>query len=215
MSYFNLRKHPEPEREPVEEEQSEAAEEEPEGEPVATRGPIITGLLGPGAWIAARLGTGVAWGVHAVAVWAIGHYGGWLAVGIILVWLLAVLLFVPREYLDRLTAAIERRAAPPPKQPAAPASGGELETVRRLLLDLIGEAHGVHLRTVLTHLQQHGQWEGRTVAELRVHLEALGVLVRPKVKVGGTPTRGVLRADLEALSPVAETSPSPTPSPPV
>lgn len=222
MSYFSLRKErPEPEPETVEEEPLEAPEGEPEPEPeeqpAVARGPILTGLLGPGNWVAARFGTGAAWAVHAIAVWAISFYGGWIAAGVILAWLLAVLLFVPREHLDRATAAIERRTpgSSPQTPTAAPPPGGEREVVRQLLLDLIGETHGVHLRTVLAHLQKHSQWEGRTVADLRVHLEALGIPVQPKVKVAGTPTRGVLKADLEALSPHAETVASHAPSPPV
>lgn len=219
MSYFSLRKRaPEEEPEAVEEDLDETAdepEEETEEQPTGSTNPLVLGLLGPGNWIAARLGTGVAWGVHGFAVWAGVYYGGWTAVGTVLVWLLAVLLFIPREFLDRITAAIEDRATPSPEPPAATLPGGEREAVRRLLLDLIGEAHGVHLRTVLAHLQEHGQWEGRTVAELRVHLEALQIPVQPKVKVGKTPTRGVLRADLEAPSPAEETPASPAPSPPI
>ncbi|MFF4552736.1 hypothetical protein [Streptomyces sp. NPDC001422] len=219
MTYFSLRKRP---TEPEEAEPEEAEEEQPE-EPAETpapaRGPIITGLLGPGTWIAAKAGTGAAWGVHIVSGWAVVYYGGWVAVGVPIAWAVAVLAFVPREFLERAATAVEgldvRRRKPSADAAPKPAPEGEREAVRRLLLDLIGEAHGVHLRTVLAHLQEHGQWEGRTVAELRVHLEALGIPVQPKVKVGGTPTRGVLRADLEALSPVPETSPSPAPSPPV
>lgn len=212
MSYFSLRKHePETEPEEVEEEQPEEAEGEPEKEkPAKAYGPILTGLLGPGAWIAARFGTGAAWGIHGVAAWAIGFYGGWTAAGIVLVWLAAVLAFTPRESLDRITTAIERRSTPRPAPPVAPAPGGEREAVRRLLLDVLGEAPGVHLNTVLAHLQKHGQWEGKTVTNMRVHLEALGVPVRPKVKVKGVPTRGVLKADLQALPPTKETPPSPS-----
>ncbi|MCX5601598.1 hypothetical protein OOK29_25950 [Streptomyces phaeochromogenes] len=222
MNYFSMRKHiSDPEPEAVEEDLDETVhepdDEDTEEQPTGSTNPVVVGVLGPGAWISARFGTSAAWAVHVVAVWAIGFYGGLVATGIVIVWLLAVGLFVPREHLDRLTAAVERRA--PGKQPKAHVAtvppGGEREVVRQLLLALIGEAHGVHLRTVLTHLQGHGQWEDRTVADLRVHLEALGIPVQPKVKVAGTPTRGVLRADLEALSPSQETGASPAPSPPV
>lgn len=219
MTYFNLRKRaPEPEEVEPEEAEKEQPEEAKET-PAPEHGPIVTGLLGPGAWIAAKAGTGTAWGVHIVSGWAVFYYGGWVAVGMPIAWAVAVLAFVPRDFLERTAAAIEgfdmRRRKPAPEPSVEVAPGGEREVVRSLLLDLIGEAHGVHLRTVLAHLQEHGQWEGRTVAELRVHLEALHIPVQPKVKVGGTPTRGVLRADLEALSPLTETPPSPAPSPPV
>ncbi|MEU4168882.1 hypothetical protein AB0F46_18640 [Streptomyces sp. NPDC026665] len=221
MTYFSLRKrNQEPEPEKVEEpsETTDAELEEAEA-PADDRHPLLAGLLGPGEWIAARLGTGPAWGVHVVSVWAVAFYGGWVAVAVPVAWALAVAAFIPREFLVRAAEAVEafdaRRRKPAPGAAPEASPGGELEAVRRLLLDLIGEARGVHLRTVLAHLQEHGQWEGRTVAELRVHLEALGIPVRPKVKVGKVPTRGVLRADVDALSPLAETAPSPTSSPPV
>ncbi|MEV1063399.1 hypothetical protein [Streptomyces sp. NPDC050263] len=112
-----------------------------------------------------------------------------------------------------LTAAW-RAGKPTPQQaladtPAAPRD----EAIRALLLDLMGEASAVHLRTVLAHLQEHGQWEGRTVSDLRAHLEALGIPVHLKVKAPGSkvPTRGVKRADLTpspASAPVASTAPS-------
>lgn len=219
MTYFSLRKRdPEPEPEEVEE-AGEATGDEPQEAADGERHPLLAGLLGPGEWIAARLGTGSAWGVHVVSVWAVAFYGGWVAVIVPVVWALAFAAFIPRDYLVRAAEAVEafdvRRRKPAPAAAPEASPGGELEAVRHLLLDLIGEARGVHLRTVLAHLQEHGQWEGRTVAELRVHLEALGIPVQPKVKVGGVPTRGVLRSDLDALSPLAETSSSPAPSPPV
>jgi hypothetical protein len=93
--------------------------------------------------------------------------------------------------------------------PAAP----DVEAVRTLLFGLMGTGSGVHLRTVLAHLQKHGQWEGRTVTDLRVHLDRLGVPVDRSVKVAGTPTWGVRRRDLEAPSPAVAEEASPAPSP--
>jgi len=220
MSYFSLRKHaPEPEPDEVVEEApdvEEEAEETVEEQPAKQYGPLLTGVFGPGRWIAARFSPGAALGVHVVAVWAVFFYGGWVAVGVVFVWLLAVLAFVPREHLDRLSIRLEQRSRPTPATaPAEPRNPGDREGALRLLHTVLGEAPGVHLRTVLAYLQEHGQWEGKEVADLRRHLEALGILVRPKVKVDGTPTRGVLKADLEALPPIEETSPSPASSPTV
>ncbi|MGW4042975.1 hypothetical protein [Streptomyces sp. NPDC004721] len=223
MTYFNLRKlPPAPEPEPVEEQLAEAvdepeADDADDGQPTGWAGALRAGLLGPGTWLAARFGTGTAWSVHAVALWASVFYGGWVTVAVMLVWLAAVGAFIPRDRLEELAAAIERwdtrRRRPPASAPdEAPLSGGR-EPIVSLLRTLIGDAHGVHVRTVLAHLQEHGQWGDRTVADLRVHLEALGIPVQPKVKVGGVPTRGVLRADLDALSPPEETAPSPGPPP--
>lgn len=225
MSYFNLRKHePEVVTEDGEGDVDGAAEEtnsaardatEAPPAPASWGGALWYGISGPSVWVYARTNIEAALILHAFALWAIGVSGGWIAAGIVTLWLCAVLAFIPREFLDRATGAIERRFTPAPKPPAAVAPGGEREAVRRLLLDVIGDAHGVHLKTVLTHLQQHGQWEGRKVADLRVHLEALGIPVDPKLKVAGVPTRGVLRTALEALPPVEETPSSPNPSPPV
>ena len=86
------------------------------------------------------------------------------------------------------------------------------EAVRTLLLDVMGTADGVHLRTVLAHLQEHGQWEGRKVAELRAHLERLGIPLDRRVKVRGIPTWGVRRRDLVAPSPPAAPESSTAPS---
>lgn len=105
-----------------------------------------------------------------------------------------------------------RVGRPASKAPEAPATDASAEAVRRLLLDLMGDASAVHLRTVLAHLHKHGQWEGRTMADLRAHLEALHIPVHPKVKApGGGPTRGVRKADLApspGSAPQASTEPS-------
>ena len=111
------------------------------------------------------------------------------------------------------------RAAPPEASDETPEEAPEqaaptpdVEAVRQLLLDAMGDASAVHLRTVLAHLQEHDQWEGRTVTDLRVHLERLGVPVDRGVKVGRTPTWGVRRRDLEAPSPAAVQEASTAPS---
>lgn len=88
----------------------------------------------------------------------------------------------------------------------------DVEAVRALLLDCLGDRPAVHLSTVLAHLQQRGLGEGWTVSDLKARLEVLGIPVRPKVKVGGSPTRGVHRDDLQAPSPVTGQEPSPAPS---
>ncbi|MEH0650677.1 hypothetical protein QA995_14850 [Streptomyces scabiei] len=101
-------------------------------------------------------------------------------------------------------------AEAPQEEPEEAPDAPDVEVVRTLLLDLMGTGNGVHLRVVLAHLQEHGQWEGRTVTDLRAHLGRLGVPHDARVKVGGVPTWGVRRRDLEAPSPAAaeETSPS-------
>ncbi|MFC8945925.1 hypothetical protein [Streptomyces rochei] len=91
-------------------------------------------------------------------------------------------------------------------------SAADREALRGLLLELMGEGSGVHLRTVLAHLQEHGQWEGRTVTDLRLRLARLEVPVHRSVKVGRVPTWGVRRRDLEAPSPAAAQEASPASS---
>ncbi|MBK3572614.1 hypothetical protein JHN63_02000 [Streptomyces sp. MBT65] len=96
--------------------------------------------------------------------------------------------------------------------PAKASSGDPAEIVRTLLRDVMGDADTVHLRTVLQHLQAHGQWEGRTVTDLRRHLAHLGIPHDHRVKVGRVPTWGVRRSALDAPSPapVEETSTAPS-----
>ncbi|MDX2520573.1 MULTISPECIES: hypothetical protein [Streptomyces] len=101
---------------------------------------------------------------------------------------------------------------------AAPEAARDIdrEAVRTFLLEVMGDASAVHLRTVLAHLQQHpptaARTAGWTVADLRARVEALGIPV-PKVKAPGSksPTRGVRRADL-APSPEAAEEMSTEPS---
>ncbi|MFE2323600.1 hypothetical protein ACFXD5_06700 [Streptomyces sp. NPDC059385] len=91
--------------------------------------------------------------------------------------------------------------------PAAP--------VRALLAQLMGDAPGVHLRDVLAHLQKQGHHTSWTVTELRQHIEALGIATDPKLKLGGTPTRGVRREALQPTPQPAAQDASPVPSPAV
>ncbi|MEV8394812.1 MULTISPECIES: hypothetical protein [unclassified Streptomyces] len=84
-----------------------------------------------------------------------------------------------------------------------------VEAVRALLFECLGDRPAVHLRTVLEHLQKKGHGKGWKVSDLRVRLEALGIPVHPKVKVGDVPTRGVRRVDLEPPTPADAAGTSP------
>lgn len=75
------------------------------------------------------------------------------------------------------------------------------DAVLTLLQELIADRPGVHLSAVLAHLQQHGQGEGWTVADVRARLDALGVPSRRSVKVAGRVSWGVHRDDLPAPAP--------------
>lgn len=76
----------------------------------------------------------------------------------------------------------------------------------------MGDGDAVHLRTVLAHLEEHGQWEGRRVTDLRLHLTRLNIPVDRGVKVAGIPTWGVRRRDIEAPSPAGNQETSTEPS---
>lgn len=123
-----------------------------------------------------------------------------------LMWLLAAL-FLRAAWRSTRTPDEEPEEASDEEE-AAPGA----EAVRALLLECLGNSPAVHLSTVLAHLQQRGLGEGWTVSDLRARLEALGIPVRPKVKVNGSPTRGVHRDDLQAPSPVTDQEASPAPS---
>ncbi|MEU3945442.1 hypothetical protein [Streptomyces sp. NPDC029526] len=100
----------------------------------------------------------------------------------------------------------------PEETPAAPAPALDPTAVRTLLLEVMGDAPAVHLRTVLAHLQERGQWEGRKVGDLRAALEALEIPHDRRVKVAGVPTWGVRRRDLDTPSPTVAQETSPTAS---
>lgn len=216
MTYFNLRKHDGQSEIELDEDPTEDAEDETAEEPAErTYGPIITGLRGPGRWLTARFNLDTSIVVHGASLFSVLYYGGWIAAGVITVWIFLVLLFIPREALECWTAAIERFFTKRHRPAAASSLEGDRAAVQRLLLDLMGEADKVHLNTVLAHLNEKGQWEGRTVTDMRARLTLLGIPHDRNVKVAGVPTWGVRRAALEAPSPLPEGAPSPTPSPPV
>jgi hypothetical protein len=140
-------------------------------------------------------------GVVAYAVWAIVRALPWL------MWLLAGWWIRAAWRAGRDAPAEAAEEAPDQAVHAL-----QVEALRQLLLDLMGTGSAVHLRTVLAHLQEHGQWEGRKVADLRVHLQRLDIPVDRSVKVAGTPTWGVRRRDLEAPSLDVAPAPSTEPS---
>ncbi|MEU9498228.1 hypothetical protein [Streptomyces sp. NPDC048196] len=111
---------------------------------------------------------------------------------------------------DHASAAPAEDAEPAPAEAAENAPDGpSTEAVRTLLLDLMGDDRGVHLSTVLAHMQEEGQGVGWKVGDLRVRLEALGIPVDPKLKLSGVPTRGVRKEALLPPSPAEAPAPSP------
>ncbi|MFE7624641.1 hypothetical protein [Streptomyces sp. NPDC057509] len=108
----------------------------------------------------------------------------WAAVPL---WLWAAIRAIPKD-------------APEAAEPDTP-EPAPVEPLLDLLRAFIGIRTGVHLSTLLTHLQKHGQGEGWTVSDLKARLEACGVPVRRSVKVDGRVANGVHRDDVPAPSP--------------
>lgn len=221
MTHFNLRKSsPDPETEDVEADEelpeAEAADDTTPDEPHGTIGALWEGISGPGRWLTARGRPGLAWLLYAGSAWAAGFYGGWTAVGLIAAWLLLVLLFLPPDFKERLTAALERLYTPRPKRPPEPA----LDPVVPLLWHLIGDAPGVHLKTLTAHLQAAAPEQALDKDAVRAHLTTLQIVVKPSVRDATDRVNdGVHRADLKAWEqalPSTASQPLPaTPSGPV
>ncbi|MFJ9214245.1 hypothetical protein [Streptomyces sp. NPDC102264] len=110
------------------------------------------------------------------------------------------------------------RAVPPADNvESVPDEGAEAsarDDVLVFLFDILGDRSAVHLSEVLQHLQKQGRGEGWTVTDLRARLEALDIPVAAKVKAGGksSPTRGVRKSALLALSPSPAPEASTAPS---
>ncbi|MEV6504814.1 hypothetical protein AB0M61_01665 [Streptomyces sp. NPDC051642] len=217
MTYFNLRKRAaEPDPEAVDEEEFDEADDEPDTVAVPPAGwadALRLGICGPGAWMTARFGITTSWTVHVVAAWAFFYYGAWVAAGIAAGWSLAVLAFVPREHLDRVTAAVERLHM---RRPGTAPNGGDeplVDPVVTLLWKLIGDAPGTHLKTLTAHLQEAAPEQPLNKAAVRAHLLALQIPVKPSVRdAAGRVNEGVHRDDLKAWQQALPSTVSGTPS---
>ncbi|MFD4788251.1 hypothetical protein ACFWN1_14570 [Streptomyces sp. NPDC058459] len=148
--------------------------------------------------------------------------GCWLRLGVLLfglylLWRLvravpALMWLVSAAWTTVAWRAGKPAADTPEEEPEETPAGDPAEAVRTLLLELIGEGSGVHLRTVLAHLQERGMWQGHTVTDMRLQMERLGIPVDRSVKVGKVPTWGVRRRDLQPPTPEATPAPSPSAS---
>ncbi|TXS36940.1 hypothetical protein [Streptomyces sp. OR43] len=136
-----------------------------------------------------------------------GAYGAWW---LIRRWPVVLWAAVPLWCWAAIRAIPGKGDEEEPKQPAQLPSR---DAVLLLLHEVLGDRDAVHLSEVLQHLQSKGQGKGWKVQHLRARLEALGIPVELKLKVGRKgPTRGILKAALPPLSQPRETGPSPTPS---
>jgi hypothetical protein len=88
------------------------------------------------------------------------------------------------------------------------------EIVLQLVVDLIGDAPGIHLDTLLTQLQQVPDWAAMTRDELRLVLHAAGCPIRRALRVGQrTGIAGVHRDDAQAALDALAEDPTPLPPP--
>ncbi|WP_431781724.1 hypothetical protein [Streptomyces chumphonensis] len=151
-----------------------------------------------GCWARAAVALGAI-----VALYLIARAVPWLMWLLTGAWLWAALRATRQRDKDTAEAPEKDRQAPPADAP----DEHHGEALLRLLHTLIGDGPGVHLRTVLAHLQAEGHAWTWTVTDLRARVEAHGIPVQ-KVRERGsrTPTIGVRRADL--VAPTAAPSPA-------
>jgi hypothetical protein len=149
---------------------------------------LLIRLIGRFGWRYVLIG-------FAVAVYAAARYRTWIWVGVV-VFCAAAWMHAP--------AADERPAEGEPEEereaPVDPLPG--------ILWELIGEAPGVHLPSIVRHLHETGLDAACDRADVRAALDRRGIPLRDSVReADGRVNKGVHRADLqaweEALSPAA------------
>lgn len=215
MTYFSLRKHDtEPAPDDVLDE--ETVEEEADGDEAAPTpsglGPALwAGASGPGRWLHARGRADAAWLLYVGSVWAVGFYGGWVAVGVITTWVAVVLAFMPRETLERVAARMEgwgeaRGAALDEAVTSTePEAGGDAPVDPHAVLvgwldDLTRGRSGIHLDELHQALTRHPQLSDLKRPEMRAWLDRHHITVDRTIRVGAVAGRsGVSRATVEAL----------------
>lgn len=224
--HISLRKKtPEPESETVEEplvefeeaDQQETLAEKDDEAPGLPRA-LVAAVRAWFAWCTGRTSVTVTYWVHGLAVWATAYYGGWVAIGITAALVTGIGSFVPRATIDRLTARIEARQQAPTEEEAEPAEEPPADPFVGLIWHLIGDAPGVHLKTLVEHLEKGAaevSQEPPSRAEVVAKLGARNIPLRASVRdVHDRVNKGVHRADLEATltpSPDEPTGTGPAP----
>lgn len=199
-----------------------------EAAPAGLFGALAAGVRGWLTWCSSRIGVRGTYGLHVVALWAACYYNAWVTSAVVTSAVVAVVTFVPSESLDRLLARLEGpsakaqapASAPASAEPAAlsptvptQASAAPLaDPLPPLVYRLIGDAPGVHRKTITAVLAKAAEKEGTeppTEAQVEAALTARGIPLRPSVRdTRGRVNRGVHREDLEAWA----RTPSPAPS---
>ncbi|WP_128381252.1 hypothetical protein [Streptomyces cavernae] len=240
MTFISLRRpDPEPDpddpleaTEPDEDTEDDGAQEqEPEGTSLGLLPALYQGVCGWCTWCSARIGVGWTYTVHGVALWAACYYDAWVAFGVAGTFVLVTVLFTPREPFDRLAdrieARVEARATGPDESAEdyldeSAEEGAEeppADPLLELMWRLIGEAPGVHLKTLREVLAESSAKEGQrppSKTDVEAALEARGIPLRPSVRdVRDKVNKGVHRGDLDewqkALSQPETTPPGTSP----
>ena len=222
MTFINLRKQqPEPELEDVAEET--APEDHADGEQrtagedprIGFFGAFAAGVSGWLTWCSNRIGASWTYALHLVALWAAGYYSLWVTWGVFIGLALAINLFMPHKPFDRLVEGIERLDRRPKKEAAEKAvddtPGDPLVSV---MWQLIGEASGVHLKTLTEVLAKGAAEKGDRApskAEVVAALEARGIPIEKSVRDSRRRVnQGVHRAALKAWEEgLSQTEPAP------
>lgn len=232
MTFINLRKRgQEPEPDEAEDVAPDEATEDDDDQAPEPEGHIVLGLLpalyqgirGWCAWCSAHIGVGPTWALHGVALYAAEHYSLRVTYGVTGAFVVAVVLFTPRESLERAAARLDARDAArearraPSKAPADDApEEPPADPLPALMWRLIGDAPGVHLKTLTEVLAQAAEKEGKqppSKADVEAAIEARGIPLRPSVRdTREKVNKGVHRTDLEAwetaLSPPGPADPA-------
>ncbi|MFF9123179.1 hypothetical protein ACF09J_07755 [Streptomyces sp. NPDC014889] len=167
---------------------------------------LAAGIHGWWHWCSNLIGTSKAYALHAVAIWAAAHYSQWVTWAMVIALAAAVVTFMPASSIDRIVDRFERRHAPTATEPDAPEAEEEpqqpADPLTTLLWQLIGDAPGVHLKTLVKVLAEAATRQGRpapTRAHVEAELEARRIPLRPSVRdARGKVNRGVHRDDLAA-----------------
>lgn len=213
MTFISLRKpQPGPENaqdEGAEDEALEADSPEDQAEddkPVGYFRALQQGVTGWFTWCANLITPRWTYSLHLVALWAACYYGAWVTWCVVLGLAVAIVTFMPRDPVDRLTNRLEHVGTPQPDTPAqgTPATPGppSVDPLVALMWKLIAGASGVHLKTLTAVLAAAAEKEGNeppSKALIEAALTTRGIPLRESVRdTRRKINKGVHREDLQA-----------------
>ncbi|WP_406157738.1 hypothetical protein [Streptomyces canus] len=230
MTFISLRK-PQPapdatQTDSLEDDALEAAgpegqDEAEDGKPVGFISALQQGVTGWFIWCANLITPRWTYTVHLVALWAACYYGALVFWGVVLGLAVAIVTFMPRDPVDRLTTRLEHVGTPRPDTPAesSPATPEQpaADPLVALMWKLIAGASGVHLKTltqVLAAAAEKGGKEAPSKALVEAALATRGIPLRDSVRdISRKINKGVHREDLTAWEQTLSQTADPTPRP--